>query len=281
MASTLLDITERLHPKTFDLFLYSFDSSLGVQISFWMGQVFWKWPWLREVSLVFYIALPLPLALTYAAQLRRVGSNALVVMLAFLVTGPAGVVFYNVLPACGPVHIFGSAFPWHPMSTMEAMRMSVFPILIPGARNAIPSLHMTWVLLIWWNSRGLPRWVRGFALGFVWFTALATLGTGEHYFIDLVVAFPFSLMVQALCSYLLPFRGERRIAFLFGTFLTLLWLALLSFATRFFWISPAIPWTMSIATISASVFLWHRLLQARSPAAAPGRPLAAAATAGK
>jgi hypothetical protein len=282
MASTLLDITERLHPKTFDLFLYSFDSSLRVQISFWMGQVFWKWPWLREISLVFYIGLPLPLALTYAAQLRRVRSNGLVVMLAFLVTGPAGVMFYNVLPACGPVHVFGAAFPWHPLSTMEAMRMSVFPILIPGARNAIPSLHMTWVMLIWWNSRGLPRWMRGIALGFVWFTVLATLGTGEHYFIDLVVAFPFSLMVQALCSYLLPFRtGERRIAFLFGIFVTLLWLALLSFASRFFWISPAIPWAMSVATISASVFLWHRLLQARSPAAAPGPPLAAAAAAGK
>src|SRR5580692_7979598 len=28
MASTLLDITEALHPKTFDVFLYSFDSSL-------------------------------------------------------------------------------------------------------------------------------------------------------------------------------------------------------------------------------------------------------------
>ena len=32
MASTLLDVTERLHPKTFDLYLYSFDSSLRVQI---------------------------------------------------------------------------------------------------------------------------------------------------------------------------------------------------------------------------------------------------------
>src|ERR1700733_6248799 len=43
MAITLLDLTERLHPKTLDLFLYSFDSSLRVQISFLVGQAFHKW----------------------------------------------------------------------------------------------------------------------------------------------------------------------------------------------------------------------------------------------
>ena len=280
MASTLLDLTERLHPKTFDLFLYSFDSSLRVQISFLVGQLFHTWPWLWWVCFAFYIALPLPLALVYAAQLRHSRSNALAVMIAFLVTGPLGVLFYNMLPACGPIHIFGSAFPWHPLSTADAMRMRVVPILVKGARNAIPSLHMTWVLLVWWNSKGLPRWIRAIALAFVWFTVLATLGTGEHYFIDLVVAFPFSLMVQALCSYSLPLRsGERRTACLFGTFVTLMWLALLSFATSFFWISPLIPWAMIAATVGSSVYFWHRLLQARSPAL-PTRSLAAAAAGG-
>jgi len=279
MASTLLDITEALHPKTFDLFLYSFDSSLRVQISFLVGQAFRRWPSLWWTCFVFYTALPLPLALVYAAQLRRAKRDALAVMIAFLVTGPLGVMFYNVLPACGPVHLFGAAFPWHPLSTVDAMRLRAVPILMKGARNAIPSLHMTWVLLIWWNSRGLPRWVRAIALAFVWFTVLATLGTGEHYFVDLVVAFPFSLMVQALCSYSLPFRsGERRTAFLFGTFVTLAWLALLSYATRLFWISPVIPWAMIVVTISSSVFCWHRLLRAGAEEL-PAPPLAAAARA--
>ena len=108
MASTLLDITEKLHPKTFDLFLYSFDCSLRVQFSFLMGQFFWTWPWIRFVCFVIYLALPLPLALVYAAQLRLQKEKALAVMLAFLVTGPVGVLFYNLLPACGPAHIFGA-----------------------------------------------------------------------------------------------------------------------------------------------------------------------------
>lgn len=277
LASDLLQLTERLHPKTFDVFLFSFDSSLRVQISFLVGQFLWKNPWLRTASLAIYIALPLPLALVYACQLRRIKEKAIAVMLAFLVTGPIGVLCYNMLPACGPVHLFGAAFPWRLITTAEAMRLNVVPVLMKGARNAIPSLHMTWVLLVWWNSRGLARWVRAIAAVFVALTVLATLGIGEHYFIDLVVAFPFSLMVQALCSYSLPFReGERRNAFLIGTLETLVWLALLSFAVNIFWSSPVVPWGMIAATVSSSIYFWHRLLRAGSEEVAVPAKVAAA-----
>jgi hypothetical protein len=260
MASTLLDYTEILHPKTFDLFLYSVDSSLRVQFSFLLGQVFTRYQWIRFAGLLFYIALPLPLALVYAAHLRLKSKNAFPVMLAFLVTGPMGVLFYNMVPATGPVHIFGQGFPWHPLSTSQAMHLVLETIPLKGPRNAIPSLHMAWVLLVWWNSKGLSRWIRVIALAFAIFTVLATLGTGEHYFVDLVVAFPFALMVQALCLYPLPFKsGSRRAAFLFGTFASLAWMALISFATPFFWISPVIPWAMVIATTSFSTLLMHRM----------------------
>src|ERR1700682_1829727 len=253
MASTLLDYTEMLHPKTFDLYLYSVDSSLRVQFSFSLGQMFARYQWFRFTGSLFYIALPVPLALVYAAHLRLKDKKAFPVMLAFLVTGPIGVLFYNMVPACGPVHVFGQNFPWHPLSTSQAMHMVLETIPLKGARNAIPSLHMAWVLLVWWNSKGLARWIRVIAFAFVIFTVLATLGTGEHYFVDLVVAFPFALMVQALCSYTLPWRNaERRTAFVFGTFVTLIWLALLSFSTGIFWISPIIPWAMILATVSAS-----------------------------
>ena len=264
-ASYLLDLTESLHPKTFDLFLYSFDSSLRLQISFLVGQFLLKNLWLRTASLAIYIGLPLPLALVYAAQLRRQKEKALAVMIAFLATGPIGVLCYNMLPACGPVHLFGAAFPWNPLSSADAMHLNVVPVVMKGARNAIPSLHMTWVLLVWWNSRGLARWIRAIALLFVALTVLATLGTGEHYFIDLVVAFPFSLMVQALSSYAIPTsNADRRASFVFGTFATLVWLALLSFSVKMFWISAAVPWLMIVATIAPSVVLWNRLLRASS-----------------
>ena len=279
MATTLLDLTEKLHPKTFDLFLISFDASLRVPFSFLTGQAFWTWPWLRFFCLVIYIALPLPLALVYAAHLRGKKENAFAVMLAFLVTGPFGILCYNMVPAIGPAHFFGAAFPFHPPSTADVLRTTVIPILTTGPRNAMPSLHLAWVLLVWWNSRGLSLWIRAIAITFVILTAMATIGTGEHYFVDLVVAFPFSLMVQALCSYSLPIRsGERRTAFLFGTFVTLTWLALLSFSTGIFWSSPVVPWAMVVATVGSSVVFWNRLLAAGTETQ-PVKALAAAATA--
>jgi len=263
MASTLLDFTEALHPKTFDLYLYSFDCSLRVQFSFLVGQIFARHLWFRFVALLFYIALPLPLALVYAAHLRQKSKNAFPVMLAFLVTGPLGVLFYNLVPATGPIHIFGQNFPWHPLSTAQAMQLVLQTVPVKGARNAIPSLHMAWVLLVWWNSKGLSRYIRAIALAFVVFTALATVGIGEHYFVDVVVAFPFALMVQALCLYPLPFQStSRRAAFLFGAFASLAWMALVSFAVPIFWISPLIPWAAVIATISVSSWLIHRLQNA-------------------
>jgi len=67
--------------------------------------------------------------------------------------------------------------------------------------------------------------------------------------------------VQALCSYSIPFcNRERRAAFVVGAFATLIWLALLSFSVKLFWISPLVPWSMIVATVGVSVYFWHRLL---------------------
>lgn len=265
LSPILMHATEALHPKTLDLYLYSFDCSLRIQFSFLAGQIFARHEWLGFAGTVFYIALPLPLALVYAANLRLKGPEAFPVMLAFLATGPIGILYYNLVPATGPIHIFGQNFPWHPLSMPQAMNLILETLAVKGPRNAIPSLHMTWVLLIWWNSRRLARWIRLVALAFVIFTVLATLGIGEHYFVDLVVAFPFALMVQSLCLYSVPLQQSwRRAALLFGTFVSLAWMGLVSFATPFFWISPVIPWAMVIATISASSFLAHRLQSAEA-----------------
>jgi hypothetical protein len=94
------------------------------------------------------------------------------------------------------------------MTTAQAAHLLREPIAVKGVQNASPSLHMAWVLLAWWYSRGLSVWERGIAMMFVVFTAFATLGTGEHYFIDLVVAYPFSVMMQSLCAF--PLRWSQR-----------------------------------------------------------------------
>ena len=86
--------TEALHPKTFDLYLYSFDCSLrrAIQFSGW-ASIFARHLWFRFAGLLFYIALPLPLALGLCRPSAAEKQSCVPVMLAFLVTGPLGVLF--------------------------------------------------------------------------------------------------------------------------------------------------------------------------------------------
>jgi hypothetical protein len=259
-ADNLLQLTSAAHPQVYDLYLFSFDSSLHIQIPFLMGQAFSLWPHLRVAGLLFYIGLPIPIALIYAGRVLRMPDHAVPAFLAFLATGPVGVLFYNLLPALGPVHVFGQAFPWHPLPPAQAARLLAEPIALTGAPNAIPSLHMAWVLLVWWYSRGLSWWERSVAFAFLFFTTLATLGTGEHYFVDLVVAFPFALLMESLCAFDLRCTGRWRLTGLgFGLFGTLAWLLALRYAVRFFWISALLPWTLCLATIALSLAFERQL----------------------
>jgi hypothetical protein len=279
-AATLLDITIKLHPKAFDMYLYLFDVSLGPQFSFIIGKWFLQFGWLRQTCLLFYIALPLTLAAAVAGHLRARSSRVYSVMLGLLILGPLGIFFYNLLPANGPRYLFEfllpnhpRAFPLNPLPMSLAIRFEPDAMPIPGFRNAIPSLHMAWALMAWWYSRSLGLGTRLFTLVFVAFTFLATLGTGEHYFIDLVVAVPFALMVEAAVEYKIPLRDPRRLhALLGGLMITLVWMALLSFCYRLWWISPAVPWACILATLATSFYLQRKL----TPPVEPARVLVAA-----
>jgi PAP2 superfamily protein len=259
-AATFLEWTAAAHPKVLDLYLFSFDSSLHVQFSFLLGQAFSMWPTLRIISVIFYIGLPVPIALVYAGRLLRLNEKAIPSFVAFLATGPIGVIFYNIFPALGPVHIFQQAFPWHPLTVEQATKLFLEPIAITGAPNAIPSLHMAWVLLVWWYSRGLSVLERSIAMAFVFFTVLATLGTGEHYFIDLVVGFPFALLIESVCAFSVGLTEKPRLSgIIFGAFGTLGWLMLLHYGNHLFWISPIVPWFLCAATVAVSIWIERML----------------------
>lgn len=267
-------LTEKAHPKVLDLYLYSFDSSLRVQLAFRLGQAFASWNWFREIGMLFYVGLPFTIAIAYAGQVVRIHRKAIPIFAALFLAGPFGILFYNLFPALGPLHIFVDRFPWQPLTADEARRLFLEPIPVPGLRNAIPSLHMAWVLLAFWYSRGLSALERSIALAFVVFTACSTLGTGEHYFIDLIVAFPFALLMQALCATSLPWSDKRRqLSLLCGLFGTLGWFVALRFALKFFWLSPLIPWICCALTVAGTEFLRKPLSEVVT-SAVPSRTLA-------
>lgn len=256
----LLEITGRLHPKTYDAFLYDFDLSLGSQLSFRVGQVLLASSRPTHLAVAIYYALPLVLMLVYAMLLVRDKDAALTAFLAFVIAGPVGVVFYNLVPACGPIYLFGAKFPFESLSSPNLARLPLQTLLLSGARNAFPSLHVAWALLAYWYSRGLPLWARTTSLLFLAGTAVVTLGLGEHYFVDLVTAVPFALMIRAACAFYLPASNPRRsMSFLTGLILMLFWVALLRAGWPSAGMNSTISWCLVVGTIVSSVFLEGRM----------------------
>jgi len=173
------------------------------------------------------------------------------------------VIFYNLFPAVGPIHIFLGQFPWKPIPTEQVTRLFVEPIAVAGLRNCMPSLHMGWVLLAWWYSRGLSVWERGIAMAFLGFTIFATMGIGEHYSIDLIVAFPFAVFLEGLSALGLGWRERARVAaIVYGLLLTLGWIGALRFALKVFWVSPVIPWICCMVTVVTAVLVERSLERA-------------------
>jgi hypothetical protein len=255
-----LELVGRLHPKTLDWFLYSFDQSLGVQLSFKVGQVVLASHLLTRATLGVYYALPLVIMFMYARLLVRDRNLAMMAFLAFVIAGPVGVVFYSMIPACGPGYLMGSKFPFEMLSTAQLKQLPLEALPVAGARNAFPSLHLGWALLALWYSASLSRQTRvAIAIFFVG-TVFATLGLGEHYFVDLVAAFPFALMIYAACALNVPISMGRRISALAAGLLMLTgWVVLLRWGLALVWANPVIPWMLVAGTISVSLLLLARL----------------------
>jgi len=108
---------------------------------------------------------------------------------------------YFLLPVCGPRYVF-KAFP------SDADSQIPHPVFLSYPPNGIPSVHFSTALLIFWFLR---RWKMGRIFGavFLLLTFLATLGLGEHYLFDLIVAVPYTFGIYRLASRTWSFsRGE-------------------------------------------------------------------------
>jgi PAP2 superfamily len=263
-CARVLSLTSGVNPQTDDAWLFAFDGSLGFQPSFTVGKIMYDSLFLTRASMLTYLALPFFMALVCAWQIsretRRISWYMLTVL---LLAGVGGWLLYNVVPGTGPIYAFGQDFPWNTLPYRDLPRFVLGKMSIPTTipRNAMPSLHVGWALLLVWNSRKFPVALRSVILIFLIFTVFATLGSGQHYLVDLIGSLPFALTVQA--GAFLVFRNESIArksqliaAALAGLALTLAWLAVVRFGVELALKTPLIPWTLVLAT--ASAVLWLR-----------------------
>jgi hypothetical protein len=248
-----LNLTVSGRSRVLDLYLYTFDGSLGFQPSFLLGQLFRRYRPLAAVARASYFGLPVVLALVSSGYLRSTSPWRPLAILTS--AGVFGYLLYWIFPAMGPLYLAGASFPnaQNSFATLAQMHPQPITVPIPAPRNAMPSLHMAWALLLWFGCRPFSRIARGFALGYVVLTVAATLGTGEHYLADLVVALPFAVAVQALWA---SSQGiTRYTALAGGTSLTLTWLLALRYGSDIFLLAPAITWGCVIVSTAISLAL--------------------------
>jgi hypothetical protein len=257
-AQHALGLANVLYPKTFDLYLYLVDGSLGFQPSFLMGRAMAASSILRIACLLTYVSLPFVMALVYALRFPKgTEQPSWDIVTLFLLAGLGGWALFNVVPGTGPAYVFFRAFPWRtlPYSSLHRVFLAPIPVNPNFPRNAIPSLHMAWVLLLCWNAKGLSRALRVFLGVYLALTAMSALGTGEHYFVDLVAGIPFALFVQAVVSPNTKAPAFRRaVVSVAGLALTLGWLLLVRFGARGMLVSPVLPWSLVIVT---GILVWR------------------------
>ncbi|MBX7219182.1 MAG: phosphatase PAP2 family protein [Blastocatellia bacterium] len=246
----------RLH--VYDRLLYAFDTAYGLNFSFAVGRMFMASDALKLFCLVIYLALPLAFSILIGMQQRNPERAPVNVFIAFLSLGAVGFVLYQIFPAIGPRYFHGDIYPLG--APPPALNHDTFLNLEPLRRNAMPSLHTAWVLILWLNSRWYARWMQIFSGIFTFFTLLCTLGIGEHYIVDLFVAVPLTVVVQAACTSFLPlWKGERWAALAGGTGLVAVWYVVIWFCTGWLQRFPALTWGFTIVTTAAAVRLEWKL----------------------
>jgi hypothetical protein len=237
-----------LQLPVYDLHLYAFDSRLGFEASSIVARWFDEFPLLRPVCAAGYQALPLIQVAVLTIYLRRDRKFPIFPVLVFGLAGLEAPVLYRILPAVGPVHVFGPQFAYR-VHEITGMAATLPTDATPP--NSMPSLHFAWALLILWN---MPRQNRAAVVGaaaFLGLITLATLGLGEHYLVDLIVAVPFAVAVQNTCT-------GRWISAATAGAIVLAWLGYLRSPMPYAEPRFAAAWTAALVTVSVPFFFTVR-----------------------
>jgi hypothetical protein len=254
--ATLLPV----YPATLDGGLFLADRALGPAPSYAVGRIVQHNGLLKRLVDIVYIQLPFAFVVVDLATAKtRTRDHRL--LREFVLYGAASFLLLPIVPASGPRYAFAD-FP-------EVIPSNVTTwVLVPqwAFRNCVPSMHMTWALLLYHRARHGHAALRAFATFWLTFTVLATLGKGEHYVVDLVVAFPFLLVLETSRS--------PSVALVTGAVTLFTWLGALRFAAPLLAANPRATLAAEIATVVVcGTLTWRINATARialEPASPPG-----------
>lgn len=258
----LAGVVRRMTPTTFDGALYALDAALRIPFSRLAGEFFDAAPAIRILSFISYAALPGSIVAGLAYEEynyrrnveRGVGVN---VLLAYAVSGSLAAAFYIMCPGTGPYHAFPNAFPSH-LPDPASVPLALAPFAPLSPRNAMPSLHAAWAVLLARSTAGSRLALRIVAWSLALFTILATIGSGEHYVIDLVAAAPFLVALEAATAHRYVSFRTRMIPLITGILFFGAWIFAVRHAASIIPIvnaNPAAYWIFTVATLGVSALV--------------------------
>jgi hypothetical protein len=198
----LLGLASYLTPVTRDLEIQRIGAALGPWPPIVVARWFASSSVLRLACQLVYMLLPVQLAFVHGLSFRARPRAHPTLLLSFVLLPLLAYPLYVAVPLVGPRETWSYldatlAFPPAAPPTVHALILKPAQLV---ARNCMPSLHTAWALAAWFQARRLSRALSIFTA--LWFagTELATLGLGEHWLIDLIVAVPFTCLVFALAD---------------------------------------------------------------------------------
>jgi hypothetical protein len=186
-SSLYLTWAGRAEPLKYDSALLSLDAALHIS-PFAIARAVRHSALLTAFCRAVYASLELAIVACWIGLSLSGSARSARFVVAVLMAFGGGCLLYLLVPACGPAY----AFPGFPVVAAAGKRSLM---RFDGNPNCVPSLHLAAAMLIFrfrgggWISRAWP-WL------FLPLTALATLSTGEHYAVDLLLAVPFALACE-------------------------------------------------------------------------------------
>jgi hypothetical protein len=179
---------------TVDFNAYNLDFRLGIPLWTSVGQLFSRHALVASVEWFVYGAMWPVHVLVFILFLKGRRSMPANPFFTIPVAGVVGFLLYQLCPVSGPAYAFGPDFA---RVTPETAQLN-WTTLAHAARNGVPSLHAAWAFIAFWSTKRYGIRLRAAMLTFAVLTLVATLGTGEHYVVDLIVALPFAVSIQAM-----------------------------------------------------------------------------------
>jgi hypothetical protein len=254
------DNTAVAAPGILDLKLASIDESFGFQPSSAMAWLLTALPGLKTLAMAAYALAQPPIVIVAAFYWKRPSTKGISVIQTFMIASTIGFTCYYLTPAIGPVNYFTDS-PMH-VSAAYLSHLPLFDFHPRHPRNAMPSMHMTWAILVFLYARGFSSTGRLLAGAFMFLTLCATLGLREHYLIDLIVALAVVLFVRSLCAFQLSWTDPDRLrGMLAGIAMLALWISLIRCGPA---MSGPFVVVLALLTSTIAVFLEDALARAEA-----------------